>query len=312
MTSGVGGSIALRDGRLLAYAEWGDLNGHPLFDFRGLPSSRLGDAIDPAFLVSKRIRRITVDRPGMGESSFQPDRTLLEWAGDIAELADRLGLGRFWLLGTSGGGPYAAACAYRMPDRVARAAIVSGLGPLDRAGALDGLNEVEKQTMFLARRWPLAARAVVRLAIGADRLRPGTIYRGLVRALPECDRRVVRRPRVRDSLIDSYRRAFAQGTRGQVHDWAVIASPWGFRPEQIRVEVQLWHGDQDDRVPPHHAESLADAIPVSELAILQGEGHMIAFSHIEEILAALTATGLDASASRLQEPLPVGQVAVLD
>ena len=70
-----------------------------------------------------------MDRPGTGDSDFLAGRSLRDWPGDVADLANQLGLGRFWLLGTSGGGPYVAACAYRMPDRIVRAAIVSGLGP---------------------------------------------------------------------------------------------------------------------------------------------------------------------------------------
>ncbi|HEX5877807.1 MAG TPA: hypothetical protein VF468_05700, partial [Actinomycetota bacterium] len=83
---------------------------------------------------------------------------------------------------------------------------------------------------------------------------------------------------------------FAHGTRGQVHDWGVIATPWGFAPEEIGVEVQLWQGDQDDRVPAHHAEFLAAAIPHSRLRILPGQGHMIAFTCIEQALGELTAS----------------------
>jgi pimeloyl-ACP methyl ester carboxylesterase len=305
-------TIRLSDGRRLGFAEWGDPAGKPVLDFRGLPSSRSGDAIDPAFLISHGIRRITVDRPGVGDSDFLSDRSLRDWPSDVGGLANQLHLGRFWLLGTSGGGPYVAACAYRMPDRIVRAAIVSGLGPLDRPGALDGMNELEKRIMLAARHQPLLALAAVGLATAADRVRPGTIYRGLVDALPPCDQTVARRPEVRKSIVDSYRRAFAHGTRGQVHDWAVIAAPWGFRADEIQVEVQLWHGDADDRVPLHHAEYLAGAIPQCELAILQGEGHMIAFSHIEEILMALTESGAEAATSRIQEPLPVGAASVLD
>jgi len=312
MAMSTGTTITLYDGRRLGFAEWGDPTGKPVLDFRGLPSSRYGDGIDPAFLVSHGIRRITVDRPGMGDSDFLPGRSLRDWPGDVADLANQLDLDRFWLLGTSGGAPYVAACAHRMPDRIIRAAIVSGLGPLDRPGALDGMDELEKRVMLAARHQPLLALAAVGLATTADRIRPGAIYRGFVDALPACDQTVAQRPEVRKSIVDSYRRAFAQGTRGQVHDWAVIASPWGFRPEEIRVEVQLWHGDSDDRVPLHHAEYLDEAIPRSTLAILQGEGHMIAFSHIAEILRALTATGPAAAISQLQEPLPVGTVSVLD
>jgi pimeloyl-ACP methyl ester carboxylesterase len=288
--TGRSGTIRLSDGRLLGFTEWGDPHGTPVLDIRGLPSSSVGDAIDPGFLLGHRIRRITVDRPGTGTSDFLPGRRLLDWPDDVAALVDTLGIDRFTVLGTSGGGPYAATCGYRLPGRVTRVALVSGLGPLDRAGAGEGMNTGELRTMLLARRTPALARALVGFAVAAERVRPGMLIRGLARAMPECDRAVIARADVRDSLMDSYQRAFAQGTRGQVHDWGVIATPWGFRPEEITTEVHLWQGDQDDRVPPHHAEYLASAIPRSSLTMLRGEGHMIAFTCIEQALSQLTAS----------------------
>ena len=283
-------TIRLGDGRRLGFAQWGDPHGTPVLEFRGLPSSSLGDAIDPGFLLAHRIRRITVDRPGVGWSDYLPGRRLLDWPDDVLQLADALGLDRVFVLATSGGGPYAAACARRIPGRLERVALVSGLGPLDRPGAVEGMNPTERRIMLLARRMPVLARAVVGLAVAAERRRPGTLLGGLTKAMPACDRAVLARPEVRASLMDSYARAFAHGTRGQVHDWGVIATPWGFAPEEIGVEVDVWQGDQDDRVPLHHAEHLAAAIPHSRLRILPGQGHMIAFICIEQALGELTAS----------------------
>lgn len=284
-----GETIRLAGGRRLGFRQWGDPHGIPVLEFRGLPSSSLGDAIGQDFLAGRHLRRITVDRPGTGLSDFQPGRTLLDWPADVAQLADALGIGQFAVLGTSGGGPYAAACACRLPGRVVRLSLVSALAPLDRPGAGRGMNAGELRMMLLSRNLPAVARAVTAVAVAADRIRPGTLIRGLARAVPECDRAVMARPEVQASLTDSYHRAFAHGTRGQIHDWGLIATPWGFRPEDIAVETFLWQGDQDDRVPPHHAEYLARAIRGSDLTMLRGEGHMIAFTCIEAALSQLAA-----------------------
>jgi pimeloyl-ACP methyl ester carboxylesterase len=281
--------VHLADGRRLAYTEWGNHAGKPVLEFRGLPSSRVGDAIDNAALADSGVRRITVDRPGLGFSDPQPRRTLLDWPEDVRALADSLGLERFSVLGTSGGGPYAAACCYAMPDRINRAALVSGLGPLDRPGALEGMNRSEARTMILARRAPLLACGLVGAAVTAERIRAGTVYRGLMSALPDVDRRVATDPRVRDSLADSFTLAFRQGVRGQVHDWGIISSPWGFRPEDIHAPVRLYHGAHDGRVPLHHARDLAKRIPHADLSEFPDEGHMLIFSHAEEILTAIAA-----------------------
>jgi pimeloyl-ACP methyl ester carboxylesterase len=92
---------------------------------------------------------------------------------------------------------------------------------------------------------------------------------------------------VRESLLESYALAFRQGTVGQVRDWAILATPWGFRPEDVQVPVQIFHGKIDDRVPVHHAEHLARVIPDSQLTLYAGEGHMIIFERAEEFLGAL-------------------------
>jgi pimeloyl-ACP methyl ester carboxylesterase len=283
---GAPGDVILSDGRKLAYTDWGDSADTPVLEFRGLPSSRRGDALNLTALTRAGVRRITVDRPGVGFSDPQPGRTLFDWPNDVRAVAETLGLNRFAVLGTSGGGPYAAACAFALPDRVNHAVIVSGLGPLDRPGALHGMNRGEAATMILARRAPTLARCMVGTVVTAERLRPGTVQRGLLKALPEVDRRVAGQARVRDSLADSYTLAFRQGVRGQIQDWAIIASPWGFRPEEVDVPVQLYHGGLDDRVPLHHARDLAARIPHCQLTEYPDEGHMLVFSHAEEILIA--------------------------
>src|SRR6266536_1812907 len=108
----------------LAYTHYGDPNGQPVMYFHGWPGSRL-----EAELVSGEARTagalvIAVDRPGMGGSDFQRGRRLLDWADDVVALADALQLERFAVLGVSGGGPYALACAHAIPQRVSAAATV--------------------------------------------------------------------------------------------------------------------------------------------------------------------------------------------
>ena len=70
----------------------------------GTPSCRLPGGWAAA-AEAAGARFIQPDRPGYGHSDFNPDHSLLEWARDVAELADSLGLGRFAVVGTSGGGP---------------------------------------------------------------------------------------------------------------------------------------------------------------------------------------------------------------
>ena len=79
------------------------------------------------------MRRITVDRAGVGFSDPQPGRALLDWPDGVWALANSLRLDRFAVLGTSGGGPYAAACCVALPDRISRNPPGSGVRNPDGA-----------------------------------------------------------------------------------------------------------------------------------------------------------------------------------
>ena len=122
-------SIRLPDGRRLAYSEYGDPQGRPLFFFHGGNDSRLvGEIIDRS-AFDQGMRIIAPDRPGYGGSDFQPGRSLLNWATDLAVLADALSIERFALAGHSGGGPHALAVAYALPERCIAVALIASAGP---------------------------------------------------------------------------------------------------------------------------------------------------------------------------------------
>jgi len=114
--------VRLRDGRVLAYEEYGISTGFPVLSFHGGLSSRLDAAPAHEAAVAKGIRLISPDRPGMGLSTYQHGRRLTDWPADVAQLTDALGIERFAVMGWSAGGPYAAVCAAKMDGRVTAAA----------------------------------------------------------------------------------------------------------------------------------------------------------------------------------------------
>lgn len=122
-------SMMLWDDRQIGYSEYGDPNGYPVFFFHGTPGSRLQVADFHDTAVAKHCRFFGVDRPGMGLSSENKQHSLLSWADDIRQLADHLNINQFSIIAHSGGAPFAMACAYAMPERITRIAIVAGLGP---------------------------------------------------------------------------------------------------------------------------------------------------------------------------------------
>ncbi len=157
--------ITLSDGRMLSYDEYGPADGAPLFYFHGTPSSRLEWRLfgGEPLATRLRLRVIAMDRPGMGLSTFQRGRRPSDWPADVAALADALGIERFAVLGFSGGGPYAAACAVALPTRLTSVAIVSGAAPFLAPGCAEGVNPTSRQFFDLCRTKPLRGRLLLRM-----------------------------------------------------------------------------------------------------------------------------------------------------
>jgi pimeloyl-ACP methyl ester carboxylesterase len=144
-------TMTLRDGRTLGYAQYGDPAGKPVFFFHGGAGSRLEH---PADVCAIGARLICTDRPGHGLSDFKPDRELLDWPDDVAQLANHLGLDKFYVLGWSAGGPHALACAYQLPERVLAGAVAANLGPMNRPGATRGVVFPGQVFIFAAQNIP--------------------------------------------------------------------------------------------------------------------------------------------------------------
>src|SRR5947209_134625 len=127
-------TITTSDGRTLAFCEWGDPDGSPVFSLHGTPGSRLSRHPDEDVYRRARVRVITYDRPGYGGSDRHAGRRVADAAQDIATIADSLGLDRFAVTGASGGAPHALACGALLSDRVTRCASVVGPAPLGSGG----------------------------------------------------------------------------------------------------------------------------------------------------------------------------------
>ena len=111
-------TIRLKDGRTLGFVEYGDPTGTPALYFHAWPISRLEAAPANELAQEMEIRLISLDRPGCGASSWQPGRKLDNWPADVAGFADAMKLPHFAVIGNSGGAPYAAACAAKLPERI--------------------------------------------------------------------------------------------------------------------------------------------------------------------------------------------------
>jgi pimeloyl-ACP methyl ester carboxylesterase len=276
--------ITLRDARKLGYAEYGDPYGLPLVYLHGFNASRLEWAFVAAGvgIEALGLRVIAPDRPGMGLSTFQPKRRILDWPDDLVTLADALGLDRFRLMGMSGGAPYAAACAYKIPDRLIRVGIVSGMGPAGAPGARDGASMTLPLMNGIVRRVLLTLSA--RTAAG----RPEKYLAPMKERMSEPDRAYLDQPGLEELFMDSTRESFRQGSGGVGYEAGLYARAWDFEPGDIAKEIYLWHGEEDAVAPVSVGRFMAETMPNCRAHFWPGEGHLSwAGEHLEEVLSTL-------------------------
>jgi pimeloyl-ACP methyl ester carboxylesterase len=283
------GTVELHDGRRVGYAEYGPPAGRPVLWFHGSPGARR--QIPPAARIAaneRDVRLIAIERAGVGASSAHLYDALLEYADDIDELTTRFGIERFGIIALSGGGPYALACAYKLRDRVAAAAVLGGVAPTVGPEAADGgVVRLTQRFQFLLRtfREPLAL-----WLWGFTRiLKPfaSVAFDLYMRTSPEGDQRVFARPEMKamflDDLIGGSERQFA----AFVYDLVLFGRPWGFSLRDIDVPVHFWHGDADHIVPLAHGQHLAALVPGATLRIRPGESHLGGLDAAEEVLDAV-------------------------
>lgn len=262
------GSLALGDGRRLAYRDWGDRHGRPVVLLHGAPGSHRFHP-DPDATASVGVRLISFDRPGFGASDRRAGRSLLDTPPDVAALADHLELDRFAIAGVSAGGPHALACAVVLGPRVDRVAVASMPGPLDEvAGAWAALPD--------------------RIRIAAERARvdaPGSV-RGVVRHMeryvaeparylqggPPADRAALVDARWREMLLADITEALGPGAAGFADDMVALWRPWGVRLADVGAAVQVWHGAQDTRAAADF-ECLSARLRRARPAVWPDQGH---------------------------------------
>ncbi len=279
--------IVLSDGRKLSYSEYGAPRGLPVLGFHGTPGSRFMFRLvhEPARRLGMRI--IAPERPGFGLSTFQHNRTLADWASDMAELANHLGLNHFGVAGISGGGPYAAACAALLPSRVTAAALVSPVGPLCPPEGPATIGTTRYVTFRLLPRVNIAMKGVFSVGRLLFLNAPDSMYNIIKKRACDPDRRILHRPEIRRNMLDGVSEGLRPGIRGVVQEMRIFCKPWNLPFEAIKAPVLLWQGTHDTNVPIPASLHLASIIPGCELRPVEGAGHYWFFEHIEEILKAI-------------------------
>jgi pimeloyl-ACP methyl ester carboxylesterase len=285
-------TVTLRDGRRLAYTEWGVPDGPPVLYFNGTPGTRIWIP-DEAATVEAGVRLIVPDRPGVGGSDPKVPRTIGEWPADVLELVDSLGIPRFAVIGVSAGGSYTAACAALIPDRLTDVAIVNSRLATwnweERPGIQDAWNADTRAEFELMQRDVVAGVTLARAnLVGVAREiveQPEVMHEDLAQA--EGDRWFFE-DAARVEAFDAYHRdTFAQGLDAAVWEFIKIYLPWGFRLADIPIPVRIWHGSQDPWVAYDDIEFLVNAIPRTSLVVWPDSGHLGFIKHWDEIMTTI-------------------------
>jgi len=282
-------AIHLSDHRRLAFAEYGDPTGVPVFVFHGLPGSRLGWSMLPDNSLPPTARIVAPDRPGYGGSDPNPGRTLLDWATDVETLADSLEIGKFAIVGISGGGPGALACAWKMPERLTAVGIVSTPAPTNAPGVFDGISGTNRFFMKLAWYLPWLSSGNIRLLASMIRRNPRRYIDTMKYKMHGVDKAILDRPEIHEMLVNDFAEAVRGGAEGMVDDMAANhGRPWGFPLREIETDVLSWSCELDRSVPPAMGTYLSRAVPSCQARFVPNAGHLWILIHLREVLDAVT------------------------
>jgi pimeloyl-ACP methyl ester carboxylesterase len=281
-------SLPLPDGRRLAFAEFGAGDGVPVMYFHGAPSSRF----EPLLIGDETWRRlglrvIAADRPGMGGSDFQEGRGFSDWPGDVAALADALDWKRFAILGNSGGGGYAAACAALIPQRITKAVIISGGWRMDSPEC--AVLPLPNRLLFkITRHAPWLAGLMLKTMAATTGRDPAKELAQMKPRVPPPDFAAFSVPGRMAALSRMIRESVRSGPRGATWDLGLYLRPFDFEVSAVRAPLVMFHGTEDANMPVTLARRMSRELPNARLIEFPGEAHLSTLtSHIDEIAAAL-------------------------
>ena len=269
--------VTLKDGRKLSYADYGETDGIAVFLFHGIPGSRLFHLERDPYVKKYGLRIIAPERPGSGRSDPKPDRTISDWADDVKELADQLGIDQFHIAGGSGGGPYALACAIALPQRVISATLFASATPPDILNK-KGMALGNKLAFLTAEYAPLLLKWMFANYANVIQKKPEKFLQKMMGQFCEWDRQVINNARIGiddHSIIQHLKEAFRQGSEYVYQDFLLISRPWNIAINSLKIPTYLWHGEADTLVPVAPAKIFAKTLPNCESHFINDAGHLL-------------------------------------
>lgn len=281
-------TLGLSDGRTLAYVEFGDPDAPLVIHNHGGPSCRLEGRLLANGATSNGLRLVAVDRPGLGQSSPQRNRSYEGWCADLVAIADALGYPEFGVSGWSEGGPWPIAAAHYIDaSRLRHVTSIAGgnFGTFgdnwaaryqDKADALGGKLAMHSRLAFHLMYEMLALDA---RHFGKSYLH--TCYK----AVNSYDQRLLDDPAIAGVWQAMSAECFAQGSSGLVEDAELLYHHWAFDVTSIQRPVHLWQGTEDRLIPYALNKEIADRMPGAVWHEVDGGGHLIAVGESDAIFA---------------------------
>jgi pimeloyl-ACP methyl ester carboxylesterase len=282
-----------RDGRVVAWTEWGPDDGLPVLRVPGTPGSRYNLRADRTAWVERGLRMITTERPGFGASTRLPGRGFNEPADDLAAILDHLGLDAVHVTGGSGAAPHELAFAARHPARVRAMTILVGAAPTtdEEAAQEVGLNHEAYRLVKAGDDAGLRRLLTdVRAEMIAD---PLAAFAAIMEKAPESDKAVMTDPGWQQAFVVSHEEALRQGVDGWADEGFAIVNRWGdIDVSAVRTSLTWWHAAGDANAPLSAARRLLEQLPHGTLRLFgEHEGHMAPYHREPEILDELLARG---------------------
>jgi pimeloyl-ACP methyl ester carboxylesterase len=273
------------DGRELTVYDEGDPDGPAILIHHGTPAAGPPYSEWVEDVTARGARLVGYDRPGYGASTGATGRTVADAAIDAASIMDVLGVERFVTWGVSGGGPHALACAALLPDRVAAACSIGGVGPFDARGLNYfkdmGEDNIVEFGLAMAGRDHIAPFASASASEMLENLADLAV--SIQTLVAEPDRIALRGP-LGQWWADGIRVSFSAGAEGWIDDDLAFVKPFGFEIEAIMAPTLIVHGQRDLFVPIAHGEWLSRAVPGAESWLLTDEAHLsLLTNHVSDI-----------------------------
>lgn len=294
------GSVAVRDGRRLSFAEFGAPRGAAIIWMHGTPGGRRQIPVEArAYAAEHDLRIIGIDRPGIGTSTPHLYANVLDWVGDLELLADALAVDTMRVIGLSGGGPYALAAGAALPDRVHGVGVLGGVAPTKGPDAIrGGLLELAPYAAPVLSLTRIPLGYVLAGAIRLIRPLAGPAIDTYAALQPRGDKELLARPEFRAMFLDDLLNGARFHVGAPLADIILFTRPWGFDAADVTVPVRWWHGDSDHIIPHAHGVHMASRLPDARFETISGESHLGGMGVATEVLEELMELGPRKAAAR--------------